>query len=122
MLVLTKTFEMKCHSLFLTHTPKLSSMNFAVFILNALIYSMFYFSQYHMCAQRNAHCTPSMEQCRSPFCQASSDDIELCAEEAEFRPINPYDEDIYFECISIMKDKNWVPAFDAQEATDILSA
>ena len=75
-----------------------------------------------MCAQRNAQCTQSMEQCRSLFCQASSDDIQLCAEEAEFRPIIQCDEDIYSACISIMKDKNWVPASDAQEATDILYA
>ena len=75
-----------------------------------------------MCAQRNVHCTQSMEQWKSPFCQASSDDIHLCAEEAEFRPIIPCDEDIYTACISIMNDKNWVPASDAQEATDILSA
>ena len=54
--------------------------------------------------------------------QASSDDIQLYAEEAEFRPIIPCDEYIYSACISIMKDKNWVPASDAQEATDILSA
>ena len=72
-----------------------------------------------MCAQRNAHCTQSMEEWRSPFCQASSDDIQLCAEEAEFHPIIPCDEDIYSACISVMKDNNWVPASDAQEATDI---
>ena len=75
-----------------------------------------------MCAQRNAHCTQSMEQWRSPLCQASSDDIQMCAEEAEFRPIILCDEDIYSACVSIKKDKNWVPASDAQEATDILSA
>ena len=46
----------------------------------------------------------------------------LCTEEAEFRPIIQWDKEIYFACISIMKDKNWVPASDAQEATDILSA
>ena len=75
-----------------------------------------------MYAQRNAHCTQSVDKWRSPFCQASSDDIQLYAEEAEFRPIIPCDEDIYSACISIMKDKNWVPASYAQEATHILSA
>ena len=73
-----------------------------------------------MCAQRNAHWTQSMEQWRSPVCQASSDGIQLCAEEAEFRPIIPYDEDIFSACISIMKSKNWMPASDAQEATDFI--
>ena len=75
-----------------------------------------------MCAQRNAHCTQSMEQWKSLFCQASSYDIQLCAEGAEFSPIIPCDEDIYSACISTMKDKNWVPASDAQDATDILWA
>ena len=54
--------------------------------------------------------------------QASSDGMQLCTEEAEFHPIIPCDEEIYSARISIMKDINWVPASDAQEATDILSA
>ena len=68
------------------------------------------------------HTVPSLWNSEDHLCQASSDDIQLCAEEAEFRPIIPSDEDIYPACISIMKDKNWVPASDAQEATDILLA
>ena len=68
------------------------------------------------------HTVPSLWNSEDHLCQASSDDIQLCAEEAAFRPIFPCDEDIYSACISIMKDKNSVPASDAQEATDILSA
>ena len=74
-----------------------------------------------MCAP--TQCTlPSLRNSEDHLCQASSDDIQVCAQKAEFRPIIPCDEDIYSACISIMKDKNWVPASDAQEATDILSA
>ena len=68
------------------------------------------------------HTVPSLRNSEDHLCQVSSDDIQACAEEAEFRPIIPCDEDIYAACISIMKDKNWVPASDAQEATYILSA
>ena len=68
------------------------------------------------------HTVPNLWNSEDHLCQVSSDDIHLCAEEAEFRPIIPCDADIYSACISIMKDINWVPASDAQEAIDILSA
>ena len=68
------------------------------------------------------HTVPSLWNSEDHLCQTSSDDIQLCAEEAELRPIILCGEDIYSACISIMKDNNWVPASDAQEATDILSA
>ena len=51
------------------------------------------------------------------LCKASSDDIQVCAEVAEFRPIIRYDDDIFHH-----ERQKFVPASDAQKATDILSA
>ena len=70
-----------------------------------------------MCApQRNAHCIQSMYS-ENQLRQASSEAIQLCAEEAEFRPTIRYNEDVFHH-----ERKNRVPASDAQEVTDILSA
>ena len=62
-------------------TSDLSSMTSSLFFSSFQIKWFFlYFSQYHTCAQRNAHWTQSMEQWRSPVCQASSDDIQSCVQ------------------------------------------
>ena len=41
------------------------------------------------------HTVLSLWNSEEQLCQASSDAIQVCAEEAEFRPIIRYDDDIY---------------------------
>ena len=78
-----------------------------------------FFFQLVSCVRLNAmHTVFSLWNSENQLRQASSEAIQLCAEEAEFRPTIRYNDDS-----SIMKDKkNRVPASDAQEATDMLSA
>ena len=82
---------------------KVSSLNceewshhrfFVFFILNASIDSIFF--QLVSCVRLNAmHTVFSLWNSENQLRQASSEAIQLCAEEAEFRPTIRYNDDVF---------------------------
>lgn len=62
--------------------------------------------------------TPMLWRAEDQLCNVSSDDLNACCEEAEFRSTIPCDEDVYAVCVDIIRrdhaelPKNFSEAID----------